>query len=149
MAKLIELQIKGLSKELKITKRELKEAINIAGESIGYKTPQTLITILFTSDKTISKFHQDFLNDPTPTDVITFPMGEINPENGEYILGDLVISKETAQREARLRKIPIQKEITLYAIHGFLHLNGFDDLKPKDRQKMFKQQNKILRKLNL
>ncbi len=146
---LIKLSIKGLDKTLNISKKELTDAINLAGLTIGYKTKATRLNILFTNDRTIAKYHQQFLNDHSITDVITFPMGDINPENGEYILGDLMISKETAIREAINRKIPIQKEITLYAIHGFLHLNGFDDLKPKDRQKMVAQQNKIFRKLYL
>jgi probable rRNA maturation factor len=144
---LIKITILGLSKNLLLSKKELSDAINVAGKMIGYKKKETRLNILFTNDKTISKFHQQFLKDPTPTDVITFPMGDINPENGEFILGDLMISKETALREARQRKTPIQKEITLYAIHGFLHLNGFDDHRPKDRKEMNLLQNKILRKL--
>lgn len=142
---MIKLNIKGLSKNLHVNKKKLTEALNTAGEQIGYKKDPTRLNIVFTNDKTISEFHQKFLNDKTPTDVITFPMGEIDPENGEFMIGDLIISKETAWREARLRKIPIQKEIILYAIHGFLHLNGFDDHTAKDRRKMILQQNKILR----
>lgn len=143
--KLIKLDIIGLSPKLFLNKKTLSEAILIAAHAIGYKKNNTKLNIVFTSDQTIADFHQKFLNDKKPTDVISFPMEEIDPMTGEFILGDLLISKETAIREAHLRKIPIQKELILYAIHGFLHLTGFDDHLEKDRRKMTKKQNEILK----
>ena len=141
----IKLSVKGLTPALLLNKKKLTESLNLAAKIIGYKKKCTKINLFITDDKTISKFHKKFLNNIYPTDVITFPMKEIDQETGEFILGDLIISKETAIREARLRNIPIQNELTLYAIHGFLHLNGFDDLTAKDRKKMFLLQNKIMR----
>ena len=142
---MIKLSVKGLSANLKLKKSELTKALNLAATSIGYNRENTKINILITDDKTIAKFHEKFLKDGTPTDVITFPMEEIDPETTEFVLGDLMISKETAIREARQRKIPIQKELILYAIHGFLHLNDFDDHSVKDRKKMHAKQNQILK----
>jgi probable rRNA maturation factor len=145
--KVISVNTKGLAKKVHLNKNQLENAINWAAFSIGYKKVNSKLNIVFTNDKTIAKFHADFLQDDSPTDVITFPMMEIDPFSNEFILGDLLISKETALREAKLRKIPIQKELILYAIHGFLHLNGFDDHSAKDRRKMFAKQNQILKKI--
>ena len=145
--KLISVNTKGLPKKVNLNRKQLENAINLAAFSIGYKKIHSKLNIVFTSDKTIAKYHADYLQDNTPTDVITFPMKEIDPFSQEFILGDLLISKETALREAKQRKIPIQKELIMYAIHGFLHLNGFDDHSVKDRRKMFAKQNQILKKL--
>lgn len=145
--KLISVNTKGLPLKGNLNKIQLENAINLAAFSINYKKINSKLNIVFTSDKTIAKYHAEYLQDDSPTDVITFPMKEIDPFSQEFILGDLLISKETALREAKQRKIPIQKELIMYAIHGFLHLNGYDDHSVKDRRKMFAKQNQILKKL--
>ncbi|MFT5466419.1 MAG: putative rRNA maturation factor [Verrucomicrobiales bacterium] len=83
-------------------------------------------------DEEIARIHGEFMDDPTPTDVITFQHGE------------LVISAETAAQEANSRSWPVERELLLYLIHGFLHLQGFDDHEPEDRERMHAKQNAIL-----
>jgi probable rRNA maturation factor len=73
------------------------------------------IEFSFVNDAVIAKVHADFLDDPTPTDVITFQHGEI------------LISTETAARQGAEHGQPLQQELTLYAIHGLLHLHGHED----------------------
>ncbi|NQV04742.1 MAG: rRNA maturation RNase YbeY, partial [Candidatus Omnitrophica bacterium] len=60
------------------------------------------------------------------------------------VLGDVVVSAETARREARKRKVPIQKEICLYLVHGILHLLGYDDKKSIDRKRMRAKEKELL-----
>lgn len=74
-------------------------------------------TLEFTivDDSTISRVHGEFLNDPTPTDVITFHHGEV------------LISADTASRQAEAHGQSFERELLLYAIHGLLHLHGHDD----------------------
>ncbi|MFV0338926.1 MAG: rRNA maturation RNase YbeY [Chthoniobacterales bacterium] len=91
------------------------------------------IDISIVSDKKIAQVHKAFLNDPTPTDVITFPYGEI------------IVSADTAQRLAKDFAFPIEQEISLYIIHGFLHLQGYDDHTPAQRNEMHARQNEILK----
>jgi probable rRNA maturation factor len=74
------------------------------------------------------------MDDPAPTDVITFRHGEI------------VISAETARRESRQRKLPLPEEITRYAVHGLLHLAGWSDGGPAEAAEMRRVQEKILRR---
>ena len=74
-------------------------------------------TLEFTNvdDPTISRVHGEFLNDPAPTDVITFHHGEV------------LISADTASRQAQTHGQPFERELLLYAIHGLLHLHGHED----------------------
>lgn len=82
------------------------------------------IVIVLISDERMAKLHRQFLNQPGPTDVITFQHGEI------------FISVSTAKRQARQFGTPTQREIELYIAHGLLHLHGFDDRTPGQRRKM-------------
>ena len=92
------------------------------------------ISFVLVSDARIAVLHKEYMDDPTPTDVITFRHGEI------------VISAETARREARHWKLPLPEEITRYAVHGLLHLGGWSDGGPADAAEMRRVQEKILRR---
>jgi len=93
------------------------------------------IGIVLVSDQRIAALHHEFMSDSTPTDVITFLHGEI------------VISAETARREAQRRKLPIPEEIARYAVHGLLHLAGWSDLDARAAAEMRSVQEKILRRV--
>ena len=82
------------------------------------------VVVALVDDKTIAEVHGRYMDDPTPTDVISFPHGEI------------VVSAETALREAEARGISPLHELVLYVVHGSLHLAGYDDRTPKALAKM-------------
>lgn len=90
------------------------------------------IEVNFVDDTTIAQVHAEFLNDPTPTDVITFPHGEI------------FISLDTAQRQAVEHGETYEREVALYIVHALLHLAGWDDHDGTDRVAMHKTQASIL-----
>ena len=92
------------------------------------------ISFVLVSDARIAALHDEFMCDPTPTDVITFHHGEI------------VISAETARREARRRALPLPEELARYAVHGLLHLAGWSDTGPGEAAAMRAMQEKILRR---
>lgn len=96
------------------------------------KLPEIEVAIV--SDQVIAQVHQEFMSIAGPTDVITFAHGEI------------VISAPTAQRNAALYNQSIENELALYTIHGFLHLNGFEDATSRDAARMGKVQERILKK---
>lgn len=98
-------------------------------------TELDLVEITILSDQAIGEVHGQFLDDPTPTDVITFPYGEI------------LASVDTAEREASERGFPLERELLLYLIHGLLHLHGYDDHAPADRDEMHRIQGEILEQL--
>ena len=92
------------------------------------------VTFVVVSDARIAALHDEFMRDPTPTDVITFHHGEV------------VISAETARREARQRLLPLPAEIARYAVHGLLHLAGWSDADAGAASDMRIMQEKILRR---
>jgi probable rRNA maturation factor len=92
------------------------------------------IAFVLVSDARMTALHAEFLGHPTPTDVITFHHGEI------------VISAETARREARPRGLTLPAEIARYAVHGLLHLAGWSDAGAAAATGMRVRQEKILRR---
>ncbi len=94
------------------------------------------ITVLLVSDRRIAQLHRRFMGIAGPTDVITFQHGEI------------FLSVETAQRQARTHRTSLEHELRLYLVHGLLHLRGFDDQDPADRAQMHEAQEQILRRAN-
>jgi probable rRNA maturation factor len=99
------------------------------------------IDLALVDDRTIRSVHREFLNLDTPTDVLTFPLHEA----GEPLSGQIVVSVETALREARRRGLSVADEVLLYVIHGVLHLCGYDDHMPGDARRMRRRQQHFLR----
>jgi len=91
------------------------------------------IEITVVSDRTIGKVHGDFFDDPTATDVITFPHGEI-------LLGAATIASNAAEYGHQP-----SEELALCVVHGFMHLGGWDDLTPSDARKMARRQEQIFK----
>jgi probable rRNA maturation factor len=90
------------------------------------------VVVALVDDETIARLHRQFLDVEGPTDVLSFPHGEI------------VVSGDTARREARARGVDPVAELVLYVVHGALHLAGFDDKRPKDRARMRAEERKVL-----
>ena len=93
------------------------------------------VEVVIVSDEEIARVHEEFMDIPGPTDVITFDHGEI------------VISADRADEEGALRQIGCDREIALYLIHGLLHLHGFDDRSLADAEAMSAAQEAILDEL--
>ncbi|MBA7648280.1 Endoribonuclease YbeY [subsurface metagenome] len=109
----------------------------------GYKEAQ--VSILFCSDAYIKKLNREYRKVDASTDVLAFSMHEgrfpkVHPE----ILGDVVISLETASHQAKRYRHSLNKEIALLVVHGILHLLGYDHLKKKDKELMRKREKQIL-----
>ena len=96
----------------------------------------TQVSIALVSDRRIADLHQRFLNQRGPTDVITFQHGEI------------VISAETARRQARAFRTSLEHELGLYIVHGLLHLRGFDDKTAAGAAEMKRVQEKLVGKVD-
>ena len=96
------------------------------------------LTIYITTDAEIHKLNRAFHATDAPTDVLAFPA-----DDSDY-LGDIAISYDTAKRQAHDAGWRIADEIDLLAVHGILHLLGYDDVTPRKRAKMWKRQEEIL-----
>lgn len=94
------------------------------------------INVVLVSDAKMAALHQQFMSIAGPTDVITFEHGEI------------FISTETAQRQAREFGSSLAEEIKLYIVHGLLHLHGYDDTTRPLRRAMEAAQERLVRRAN-
>ncbi len=106
------------------------------------------LSIAFVTDAAIRRLNRKFLGHDRATDVLAFgldPRGSRGP--GGELFGEVVVSADTARREARARGIPVEEELLRYVVHGILHLLGFDDHRPRDRARMWARQEAALRRL--
>lgn len=97
------------------------------------------LSIAFVSDAEIAQVHADFMDDPSPTDVITFPAQPKMKSAGE-----IIVSVDHAQSRANKLGEPFSRELSLYLVHGWLHLAGYDDSKESDRARMREAEQKAL-----
>ena len=108
------------------------------------------LSILFVTDDEIHKLNLKYRKKDKPTDVLSFPMVKNESEliAPRLQLGDIVISAETALRDAERKKISLEEELKFLLIHGFLHLLGFDheisQVEEVRMQKKEKEYKKIL-----
>jgi probable rRNA maturation factor len=104
--------------------------------------PEGELSVVFLTDPDLADLHRDFLNDPTTTDVITF---EGQPGLGSA--GEICVSADTAATYARAHGRSFATELTLYVVHGWLHLCGYDDLEPPKKRAMRRAEARALREL--
>lgn len=104
------------------------------------------LSILLVSDGEIEVLNREFLGREGPTDVLSFPMGE-GFEGVPSLLGDVVISTETALRQAKERGLTFHEELTRLLIHGILHIFGFDHGRDEDAMVMEKKEKGIFKDL--
>ncbi|QAR34487.1 rRNA maturation RNase YbeY [Geovibrio thiophilus] len=105
------------------------------------------ISVLITDDAEIRTLNSQYRQKDYATDVLSFPMAEY-PLNDGGMLGDIVISLDTAKKQAEENEIPLVREFSFLYIHGLLHLLGFDhETSEEDEKEMFDMQEEILRKL--
>ena len=97
-------------------------------------------TIRFVDDDEISQLHGAYMNDPSPTDIMTFPY---DPDDGEFG-GDVVISAATAASNALEHGWSTADELDFLMLHGLLHILGWDDRREEDRAAMLERQRSIL-----
>lgn len=103
------------------------------------------LSILVTGDEQIHELNRQYLNRDKPTNVLAFPMGSETGGIDTGMLGDIVISVDTAKREASEMGIRFHERIYQLLIHGLLHLMGYDhEISEKDEKKMQKEEKRLL-----
>jgi probable rRNA maturation factor len=116
-------------------KRALVVCLNLPAGRSSLLAELAEVHVILVSDKRIAEIHRRFLSEPGPTDVITFQHGEI------------VISAETAARQARQFGTTLDHELRLYLVHGLLHLHGFDDKTAAGAAEMKRRQERVVASL--
>jgi len=99
------------------------------------------ISVILLDDSALLKLNRDYLNHNYFTDVMTFPL-EVEPLEGE-----IYISVDRARDQADERSIPLYEEVSRLAIHGTLHLLGYDDKTEQERKAMIQLENKFLKQV--
>ncbi len=106
--------------------------------------PPGELSLVFLDDDALAQLHADFLQDPRTTDVITF---EGQPDLG--VAGEICVSVDTAARYARQHGHAFATELTLYLVHGWLHLAGYDDLQPAKKRFMRRAEARAMKILTV
>jgi probable rRNA maturation factor len=104
--------------------------------------PEAELSVTLVDDARIAQLHLDYMQIPGPTDVISFPLGD--PEDPIPILGEVTVSVDTAAREANERGLTLTEELLRYVVHGTLHLFGYEDHEPVERERMLARQEELL-----
>ncbi len=105
------------------------------------------VSVLFDDDVGISELNERHLGRNGPTDVLAFPMGGVGKMSlHSEMLGDVVVSAERAVSYATERGLAVEDELSLYLVHGILHLLGYDDTDRQSRSKMKRREKELLGK---
>lgn len=111
--------------------------------------PMVDLGVIFVDEQPMTELHIQWMDEPGPTDVLSFPMDELRPgvDDGplpEGILGDVVICPQVARLQADAAGHSMMDEVHLLLTHGILHLVGFDHAEPEEEREMFKLQKSLL-----
>lgn len=107
------------------------------------------LSIILADDARLHELNLNYLGVDAPTDVLSFPASETDPETGARYIGDILISIPRAQAQAEVAGHPLEAEVQLLVVHGTLHLLGHDHARAKDKARMWKAQAEILESLGL
>ena len=112
-------------------------------------SPDADVAILLVDEGAMEALHVQWMDEPGPTDVLSFPMDELRPGSDEALtppglLGDIVLCPQVAQAQAETAGHGLTDELQLLTTHGILHLLGFDHAEPDEEKEMFGVQRDIL-----
>lgn len=115
--------------------------------------PQAQVSLLAVDVQSMSDLNEQWMGEPGPTDVLAFPMDELTEHGswqatpaapGPALLGDVVVCPEVALAQATERSHPVAHELRVLAVHGVLHLLGYDHAEPDQQTQMFDRQNRLV-----
>lgn len=115
------------------------------------------LSVLLTDDDAIHELNRAHRGKDKPTDVLAFPQEIETPgeaalaaaRGGELVLGDVVISLDTAERQARGRRRELMDEVCFLLAHGLLHLVGYDHAEPEEKREMTRMTRRLVRAATL
>ncbi len=107
------------------------------------------LSIVLTDNEQLQELNLNYLGIDAPTDVLSFPASETDPESGARYIGDILISIPRAQSQAEAAGQPLESEVQLLVVHGVLHLLGHDHAEPDEKSRMWKAQAEVLNLLGL
>jgi probable rRNA maturation factor len=111
--------------------------------------PLAELSVVLVDEATMSAYHQKYMGEPGPTDVLSFPMDELRPPDDDEdppagLLGDIVLCPAVTARQAQEHGRTADAEAEYLLVHGLLHLLGFDHAEPDEKTEMFTLKDTIL-----
>jgi probable rRNA maturation factor len=143
----VEVLIENRQNRHRLTELKIERTARRILDALGY--PEAQLSILIVNDDQIAELNRRYLNHAGPTNVISFPMQEgpfsdITPD----LLGDVVISVDTAHREAEEAGMAMQERLNQLLIHGILHLVGYDHVNSNQEAKaMERKSNELIKRI--
>lgn len=133
-----------------LVESELQDVV-LFGMSQMRVHPDAELAIVLVDETAMEQLHLQWMGEPGPTDVLSFPMDELRPgrdgeTSAEGILGDIVLCPTVAASQAEAAGHSVMAELSLLTIHGLLHLLGYDHSEPEEEKEMFGLQADILKK---
>lgn len=135
---------------IEVDEAALSSVARHALEHLGVN-PLAELSVIVVDTGTMSALHERWMGETGPTDVLAFPMDELDTargpdeqEPGPTLLGDVVLCPEYARRGARAAGHPLADELQLLTTHGVLHLLGYDHAEPEEEREMFALQSTLL-----
>ena len=137
-----------IESEIPFAENLLERAAQTALEHQAHALDSEL-SIILTNDARLQELNLNYLGIDAPTDVLSFPASETDPETGEHYIGDILISVPRAQAQAEAAGHPLEAEVQLLVVHGVLHLLGHDHAQAEEKARMWNAQAEILGRLGL
>jgi probable rRNA maturation factor len=127
---------------------QLKKTVDLVfqHESVS---PVPDLSIVISDDAELQRLNREFLDIDAPTDVLSFPADEIDPESGDRYLGDIIISYARVSDQAAANGYQQEDELRLLIVHGVLHLLGYDHADPNQKKLMWAAQREVLTQLGI
>jgi len=112
-------------------------------------SPDAELAIVLVDEAAMEALHVQWMDEPGPTDVLSFPMDELRPGKIDRptppgLLGDIVLCPQVAETQAAAAGHALQDELILLTTHGLLHLLGFDHAEPDEEREMFGLQRELI-----
>lgn len=125
---------------------EVLKLLQFAIKELGLNS-ECELTLAFINDEEMAQLHEKWMDLSGTTDVMSFPMDELKPNDPEPgILGDIVISPLVARAQADKAGHPYEHEVKILAAHGLLHLLGYDHQEPETEREMFALQEDLVKR---
>ena len=139
MTKERELYLNNRCPNLQFDEDEVSRFFDFIDQHPSINIPEGELSWNFVIEEEICQLHDEFFQDPSPTDVVTFP-----GDSEDGIAGDICVSPSYAMEYIKESEVSFSEELSLYLIHGCLHLAGLDDIKDEDRQKMREREKTLM-----
>ncbi|QQC96107.1 rRNA maturation RNase YbeY [Mammaliicoccus sciuri] len=134
------------------TKNQIESLLTFAAKK-EIITEEAELSISFVDEEEIQAINRDYRDKDKVTDVISFSLEEDEPEieglDMPRVLGDIIICLEVAKEQAESYNHSLSRELGFLALHGFLHLLGYDHMTEEDEKEMFSRQDEILNEFGL